>query len=201
RPLPRHRHRAAANRIDVQRDRRADDHVRLRVLPVAWARCGAGDEVRGAGESARVCGGGDAGGADAGGAAYERVRDRGGAARDDGVLPVGGTAVVREARGVVSAPAIVCDSLTRDFGGVRALDALSLEVPAGAVFAFLGANGAGKTTTIHLLLGLLEPTAGASRVLGFDPARDGADVRQRCGSLLEHAGLYERLSAIDNLAF
>jgi len=101
----------------------------------------------------------------------------------------------------VSAPAIVCDALTRDFGGVRALDSLSLEVPAGAIFAFLGANGAGKTTTIHLLLGLLEPTSGGSRVLGFDPSRDGAHVREGCGSLLEHAGLYERLSAIDNLAF
>jgi ABC-2 type transport system ATP-binding protein len=54
--------------------------------------------------------------------------------------------------------AINIENLTRDFGSVRALDNLSLEVPAGNIFGFLGPNGAGKTTTIRLLLGLLEPT-------------------------------------------
>ncbi len=97
--------------------------------------------------------------------------------------------------------AIVCDSLTRDFGPVRALDALTLSVPEGSIFAFLGPNGAGKTTTIHLLLGIIEPTSGSARVLGFDPAQDGHDIRRRSGALLEHPGLYERLSAEDNLRF
>ncbi|HEX7833478.1 MAG TPA: ATP-binding cassette domain-containing protein [Thermoanaerobaculia bacterium] len=98
-------------------------------------------------------------------------------------------------------PAIVCDALTRDFGDVRALDALTLSVPAGSIFAFLGPNGAGKTTTIHLLLGIKEPTSGAARVLGFDPTVSGASIRKRSGALLEHHGLYERLSAADNLRF
>ena len=101
----------------------------------------------------------------------------------------------------MSEPAIVCDALTRDFGSLRAVNALSLEVAAGSIFAFLGANGAGKTTTIHLLLGILEPTAGRASVLGVDPARNGQAVRSRCGALLEHHGLYERLTAVDNLAF
>lgn len=93
------------------------------------------------------------------------------------------------------------ENLTRDFGTVRAVDGLSIEVPAGIVFGFLGTNGAGKTTTIHLLLGLLAPSGGRAEVLGFD-TRTGADaIRARTGALLEHAGLYERLSAEDNLEF
>jgi ABC-2 type transport system ATP-binding protein len=97
--------------------------------------------------------------------------------------------------------AIVCDALTRDFGELRALDRLTLSVPEGSIFAFLGPNGAGKTTTIHLLLGITEPTSGSSRVLGFDPVADGYDVRRSSGALLEHSGLYERLTAADNLRF
>ena len=69
--------------------------------------------------------------------------------------------------------AIRARHLTRDFGNVRALDDLSLEVPAGIVFGFLGANGAGKTTTISLLLGLIEPTSGAAEVLGLDTRQHG----------------------------
>ncbi|WP_322792151.1 ABC transporter ATP-binding protein [Bellilinea sp.] len=97
--------------------------------------------------------------------------------------------------------AIQTDQLTRDFGSLRAVDHLTLQVPAGQIFGLLGPNGAGKTTTIRLLLGLLPPTSGQVRVLGMDPLQQGEAVRQRCGALLEHAGLYERLSAEDNLEF
>lgn len=97
--------------------------------------------------------------------------------------------------------AIRTDNLTRDFGTVRALDGLSLEVPSGSIFGFLGPNGSGKTTTIHLLLGLLEPDSGRAEVLGFDTGKQGDEIRSRTGALLEHAGLYEQLSAEDNLEF
>ena len=97
--------------------------------------------------------------------------------------------------------AIRMENLRRDFGAVRAVDGLTLEVPAGTVFGFLGPNGAGKTTTIRLLLGLLEPTAGQATVLGFDTRTQAAEIRERTGALLEHAGLYEQLSAEDNLEF
>jgi len=97
--------------------------------------------------------------------------------------------------------AIRTEALTRDFTRVRAVDALTLEVPAGIVFGFLGPNGSGKTTTIRLLLGLLEPTAGRAEVLGFDVGTRAGSVRERVGALLEHTGLYERLSAIDNLEY
>jgi ABC-2 type transport system ATP-binding protein len=97
--------------------------------------------------------------------------------------------------------AIRAHGLTRDFAAVRALDGLTLDVPAGSVFGFLGPNGAGKTTTIRLLLGLIEPTSGSADVLGFDTRTAGAEIRARTGALLEHSGLYERLSAEDNLRF
>ncbi len=97
--------------------------------------------------------------------------------------------------------AIRTENLTRDFGKIRAVDNLSIEVPSGIIFGFLGPNASGKTTTIHLLLGLLEPTSGRVEVLGFDTRTQADDVRARSGALLEHAGLYEQLSAEDNLEF
>jgi ABC-2 type transport system ATP-binding protein len=101
----------------------------------------------------------------------------------------------------MSEAAIRTTMLTRDFGNVRAVDALTLEVPSGIIFGFLGANGAGKTTTINLLLGLLEPTSGQAQVLGYDSLKQGSAIRERTGALLEFSGLYERLSAEDNLDF
>src|SRR5262249_47030876 len=64
---------------------------------------------------------------------------------------------------------------------------------------FLGPNGSGKTTTIRMLLGLLEPTSGRAEVLGFDASKKADEIRLRSGALLEHNGIYERLSAEENL--
>jgi len=97
--------------------------------------------------------------------------------------------------------AIQTDHLTRDFENLRAVDQITLEVDNGSLFGFLGPNGSGKTTTIRLLLGLLEPSEGSSTVLGFDPIKEGDMVRGNCGALLEHTGLYERLTAEENLDF
>lgn len=91
------------------------------------------------------------------------------------------------------------EHLSRSYGAVKAVDDLSLEVPAGIVFGFLGPNGAGKTTTIHLLLGLIAPTAGQATVLGYDVRTQAQEVRTHSGALLEFAGLYERMSAENNL--
>ena len=101
-------------------------------------------------------------------------------------------------------PIIHTEHLSRFFGlgnPVKAVADLSLAVPPGIVFGFLGPNGAGKTTTIHLLLGLLEPTTGQARVLGYDTRTQAAEIRTRTGALLEFTGLYERMSAEDNLDF
>lgn len=98
--------------------------------------------------------------------------------------------------------AICIENLSRDFDHkVRAVDNLCLKVPKGIVFGFLGPNGSGKTTTIRLLLGLLKATSGQASVLGFDIQSQADEIRCRTGALLEHSGLYERLSAEDNLEF
>jgi ABC-2 type transport system ATP-binding protein len=97
--------------------------------------------------------------------------------------------------------AIEVQGLTRDFNGLRAVDHIHFTVEPGIIFGFLGPNGAGKTTTINLLLGLLEPTDGRAEVLGFDTQTQAGEVRARTGALLEHSGLYEQLSAEDNLEF
>jgi ABC-2 type transport system ATP-binding protein len=85
--------------------------------------------------------------------------------------------------------AIVLDNTTKDFPvnlrglRLRAVDGVSLEVPAGSVFGLLGPNGGGKSTTIKLILGLLAPTAGCVRVFGF-PA-GSLEARRRIGYLPE----------------
>jgi ABC-2 type transport system ATP-binding protein len=96
---------------------------------------------------------------------------------------------------------IQTNQLTRSFGNLKAVDRLTLEVQRGTVFGFLGPNGSGKTTTIRLLLGLLDADEGQAQVLGFDIRKQPDEVRARSGALLEHHGLYERLSAADNLDY
>lgn len=97
--------------------------------------------------------------------------------------------------------AIQTHQITRSFGDLKAVDRLTLEIPRGTVFGFLGPNGSGKTTTIRLLLGLLDADEGSAQVLGFDTREQADEVRMRCGALLEHHGLYERLSAAENLDY
>lgn len=101
----------------------------------------------------------------------------------------------------MTVPAIRTVGLSRRFATVQAVDNLTIEIPQGTVFGFLGPNGSGKTTTIRLLLGLLEPSAGRAEVLGFDTRSQGDQIRQQTGALLEHHGLYERLTAEENLEF
>ena len=80
-------------------------------------------------------------------------------------------------------PVIATEALEKTYGRTRALAGLDLQVHPGEVFGFLGVNGAGKTTTIRILLDLIRPTAGAVRVLGLDPRRDGVEMRRRLGYL------------------
>jgi len=91
------------------------------------------------------------------------------------------------------------EGLSIAFGDTVALRELTLQVEAGAIFGFLGPNGAGKTTTIRLMLGLLTPDAGACRVMGFDARTDSHRIRAETGALLEHPGVYERLTVEENL--
>ncbi|POX58225.1 multidrug ABC transporter ATP-binding protein [Streptomyces sp. Ru62] len=85
---------------------------------------------------------------------------------------------------------------------IEAVRGVSLTVGRGELFGLLGPNGAGKTTTIKMLNTLLLPTAGSARVLGHDVARDPLEVRRRIGYVFGgDRGLYERLSALDNLRY
>ena len=97
--------------------------------------------------------------------------------------------------------AIYMDNVSHCFGQVTALNNLSLAVPRGIIFGFLGPNGAGKTTTIRLCLSLLKPSNGDIEVLGYNTRTNGEQIRAQTGALLEHSGLYEQLSAEDNLEF
>lgn len=97
------------------------------------------------------------------------------------------------------ASAVEIERLTRDFGGVRAVDNLSFSIEAGEVFGVLGHNGAGKTTLVRLINGVLAPTSGSVRVNGIDPQTHGSDVRKLTGVLTETPSLYERLTARENL--
>ena len=96
-------------------------------------------------------------------------------------------------------PAIQTRGLTRRFAGRVAVDDLSMTVPAGSVYGFLGRNGAGKTTTLKLLLGLLRPDVGEIRIDGIDITRDRIGAARRVGALLEAHGFYPNLSGQQNI--
>ena len=90
-------------------------------------------------------------------------------------------------------------ALTRRFGGVTAVEALTLSVGRGEVFGLLGPNGAGKTTLIKMLTTLLPPTSGAARVAGFDVARQPAEVRRRIGYVPQMLSVDGALTGYENL--
>src|ERR687888_346735 len=84
----------------------------------------------------------------------------------------------------------------------EALQGISFEVERGELFGLLGPNGAGKTTTIRILTTLLLPTSGSARVLGLDPVTQYTQIRRRIGYVFGgDKGLYDRISALDNLRF
>ena len=100
--------------------------------------------------------------------------------------------------------AIETQGLTRVFRGRRgerrlAVDAVSMTVPRGAVYGFLGRNGAGKTTTLRMLTGLIRPTQGTARIDGVDVAADRIGAARRVGALLEAHGFYGHLTGRENL--
>jgi beta-exotoxin I transport system ATP-binding protein len=101
----------------------------------------------------------------------------------------------------VNDSAIRTDDLTKHFGEVRALEGLSLEVPRGEVFGFLGANGAGKTTTIRLLLDLLRPTRGRAYVNGFDCRRESLRARASLGYLPGEMPVYSDITGQQLITF
>jgi len=94
---------------------------------------------------------------------------------------------------------ILCESLTKRFNTILAVDRLTLQVNQGEVFGFLGPNGAGKTTTVRMLTSLIAPTSGHAIVNGYQIGKDDQQIRRNVGLLTETPGMYDNLSAEYNL--
>ena len=86
--------------------------------------------------------------------------------------------------------AISTTDLTKHYPGVRALEGLSIEVPQGSVFGFLGANGAGKTTALKILAGLTRPTSGSATIAGV-PLAAGESYKRAIGYLGQEPRFYD----------
>src|ERR1700760_1326646 len=89
--------------------------------------------------------------------------------------------------------AVRVEGLRKRYGDTSAVDGVELEIGRGEVFALLGPNGAGKTTTVEILEGFRERTAGAVRVLGFDPWTHAVELRARTGVVLQECGFPSHL--------
>lgn len=97
--------------------------------------------------------------------------------------------------------AITARGLSKQFGNLRAVDKLDLDVPRAKIYGFLGPNGSGKSTTIRMLCGLMAPSAGEARVLGLDVREDTAALRPRIGYMTQKFSLYADLTVEENLQF
>ncbi len=97
--------------------------------------------------------------------------------------------------------AVRTEKLTKKFGDIVAVDDLDLTVNRGEIYGFLGPNGAGKTTTIRMLCGILEPTSGGGRVLGYDIAGEAEQIKRRIGYMSQRFSLYEDLTVAENVDF
>ncbi len=95
--------------------------------------------------------------------------------------------------------AIETVGLVKAFGDQKAVSGVSLSVPTGSVFGFLGPNGSGKTTTIRLLLGLAEATAGQINLLGHPIPKQVGDALPKVGALVEGPAFYPYMSGRNNL--
>lgn len=101
----------------------------------------------------------------------------------------------------VASPVIEVRELTRRFGRVVAVDRVSFTVERGAIFGLLGPNGSGKSTILRMLCGVLAPTSGEARVLGFDTVQQAEQIKCRVGYMSQSFSLYGDLSVRENLEF
>lgn len=98
-------------------------------------------------------------------------------------------------------PAVSLQSLTRNFGELRAVDGLTWDVARGELFGIVGPDGAGKTTTLRMLAGVLPPTAGDATVGGVSVVRDPEAVKHHIAYMSQRFGLYTDLSVRENIDF
>ena len=98
-------------------------------------------------------------------------------------------------------PIVVTDRLSRRFGSLVAVKDVSLTIYRGEIFGVLGPNGAGKSTTIRMLCGILDPTSGTGRVVGYDIKSQSEQIKTRIGYMTQRFSLYQDLSVRENLEF
>jgi ABC-2 type transport system ATP-binding protein len=98
-------------------------------------------------------------------------------------------------------PIIVINQLKKAYRDTLAVDGISMEIPQGEIFGFLGANGAGKTTTMRMLCGLIKPTSGSATIAGHDVWRERQEVRTKFGYVAQKFSLYPDLTVVENLRF
>ncbi|MDH3354709.1 MAG: ABC transporter ATP-binding protein [Chromatiales bacterium] len=96
---------------------------------------------------------------------------------------------------------IQASKLSRDFGDLKAIQDLDLEVEKGRIYGFLGPNGCGKTTAIRMLTGLLKPSSGEVHVLGLELPKDAEKLRLHIGYMTQKFSLYDDLTVKENLQF
>ncbi|UCH80102.1 MAG: ATP-binding cassette domain-containing protein [Nitrospiraceae bacterium] len=94
---------------------------------------------------------------------------------------------------------IKVENLSKQFGAVKAINNVSIEVEEGTIFGFLGPNGAGKSTTINILCTLLSPTSGKATIAGYDCIRDSSMVRKAIGIVFQDPTLDKELTAYENM--
>lgn len=97
--------------------------------------------------------------------------------------------------------AISIKNLTKKFGSFTAVNGISFDIPRGKIFGFLGPNGSGKSTTIRMICGVLTPTSGEGKVMGYDLIKDTEKIKQNIGYMSQKFSLYEDLTVEENLDF
>lgn len=97
--------------------------------------------------------------------------------------------------------AIEIKNLTKKFEKYTAVDSLSFNIPKGVIFGFLGPNGSGKSTTIRMICGVLTPTSGEGKVLGYDLKSNPEKIKSKIGYMSQKFSLYEDLTIEENLIF
>ncbi|MES2275187.1 MAG: ABC transporter ATP-binding protein [Bacteroidota bacterium] len=98
-------------------------------------------------------------------------------------------------------PIIQLKGLTKQYGGVKAVDGLNLNINKGEIFGLLGPNGAGKTTTILMMLGLTDPTSGTAFVCGHNATSNPIPVKKKVGYMPDSVGFYDHMTALENLVY
>jgi ABC-2 type transport system ATP-binding protein len=94
--------------------------------------------------------------------------------------------------------AIALRDVVKEFDGFRAVDGITLDIPAGGIFGLLGPNGAGKSTTIRMIMDIIRPDSGTITVMGKSSREN---IRNHVGYLPEERGLYKKMKVLDMLEF